>query len=279
MRCFNYMFPPASPADAEEWASEQWHEQVALPANTSGLYGFACHSVEGRCSVEVHFCKEVRDVEVAYRGPVRFDLSVARSARAAVQDTSIASIATGCYVDLTGDLRVLICRHTAGRFVVETESFSYNRDILPGERLQIRWILRLEFELKPRTASDYPEISVKMSETLDPAYRHSQEFAQLHEAKVQQLETFVRTHEAKYRRTTSKINKVCVEVDFKEAWFGHFEFFEFRPLPHQLDEIPILQDWMPVVERGMIDEVREKLKSVFNMDLDMRRGPQEKSIF
>ena len=118
-----------------------------------------------------------------------------------------------------------------------------------------------------------------MSETLDPAYRHSQEFAQLHEAKVQQLETFVRTHEAKYRRTTSKINKVCVEVDFKEAWFGHFEFFEFRPLPHQLDEIPILQDWMPVVERGMIDEVREKLKSVFNMDLDMRRGPQEKSIF
>ena len=183
------------------------------------------------------------------------------------------TIANSGYDDLTGDLRVLIRRHTAAEFVVEQRSVARRHSQVTRTLLHTPRILRFEFQLKPRTATAYPEISVRITRNLlDPAYRRSREDDELDEAEVREFEEF----EVGFATTEtfSSINKVCVVVDKENSNFGHFAFFQNTPChdssnPHALRERPVRVTWnkRPRVTRQTWKEVRQKLESVFRMEL------------
>jgi hypothetical protein len=81
---FNAMFPAATAADAAAWAAERWYEPYVVDLldqgwRTRGVL-FGCES-EGGCMVAFRFAQEVACVHVSYRGPVHFNLALARAAR------------------------------------------------------------------------------------------------------------------------------------------------------------------------------------------------------
>jgi hypothetical protein len=81
---FNAMFPAATAADAAAWAAERWYEPYVdelfdVGSRARGVL-FGCES-EGGCMFAFRFPLEDACVHVSYRGPVHFNLALARAAR------------------------------------------------------------------------------------------------------------------------------------------------------------------------------------------------------
>jgi len=173
------------------------------------------------------------------------------------------TLTTGGYGELPGGL----CAKNKGHppmFVVEQRSFM--RKYVSDRILRTPRILRFKFQLESREYG-CPKVSVTINcVMLDPAYRHSREYAELSPTEKQEFED----DEAGLVATEkfSGINKVCVMVDPARPVDAHFEFFEKDPKNSRLEQWVMRPNARrPFVEPETIEEVREKLRSEFRMEL------------
>ena len=177
----------------------------------------------------------------------------------------------------------MIRSHTAAHFVVQQSQTVRVNGIVDGIRISMKWILRIEFKLMPRTVFSHPEFSMRMTEVLDPMYMRSPEFKVLSEAlsqeKLQQLDNFVRKREAMNQVTFPAIERLFVRLDTQNEGellvkvpFGKprvqhrgctEECFSRSGMTVRIVTTPV---WCAVL-RTTWEEVREKLKSVFHMEL------------
>jgi hypothetical protein len=188
------------------------------------------------------------------------------------------------YVNLTPELRGMIRSHTAARFVVQQSQTVRVSGIVDGVGIRVPWILRIEFKLMPRTVFSHPEFSMRITEVIDPMYMQSREFEELSAAlsqeKLQQFDYFVREREAMNQVTFPAIERLFVRLDTQNKGellvkvpFGKPRV-QHRGCTEQCFSTPsgmtvgivTTPVWCAVL-RTTWEEVREKLQSVFHMEL------------
>ena len=158
----------------------------------------------------------------------------------------------------------LIRRHTAASFVVEQRHVQRvslcSTDWGPSRSINVPHTTRFKFELRPGTSS-YPELTVTLSCQVDPTFKHSREFEELDAAD----QSIIASGDAE--RTFSSIARVRVRQDKRHMDSGHFELVEVQHRGSESVEVVHKTPHWSRVYRRWWWEVRDKLDSMFQMEL------------
>jgi hypothetical protein len=126
------------------------------------------------------------------------------------------------------------------------------------QRLMSAYVARYEFKLMPRNLSTSPKIEFTLTRFLDPAFMQSRLFI---ESEVCTQEMLVKKF--MFEETFSLLSAVRLEMRSESV--GIFRFVQTGALGEEhLFRTPF---WSRV-ERNTIEEVREKLQTMFHVELD-----------
>ena len=126
------------------------------------------------------------------------------------------------------------------------------------QRLMSAYVARYEFKLMPRNLSTSPKIKFTLTRFLDPAFMQSRLFL---ESEVCTQEMLVNNF--MFEETFSLLSAVRLEMRSESV--GIFRFVQTGALGEEhLFRTPF---WSRV-ERNTIEEVREKLQTMFHVELD-----------
>ena len=171
--------------------------------------------------------------------------------------------------DMLPDLQEKILDHTATSFAVESYYPIHLRFSEVGWT-EVPYVARYEFTLMPRkkllstspeikfTISASPEIEFTLTRFLDPAFMQSRLFT---ESEVSMQEMLVNNFMSE--ETFSSISAVRLEMRSESV--GLFQFVQTRE--HATEHVLRTPFWSRV-ERNTIEEVRERLRTMFRMDFD-----------
>jgi len=154
------------------------------------------------------------------------------------------------------DMQELIRDHTATSFAVESDFTMRFR--FPGVSwTNVRYVIRYQFQLLPRDLSTRPEIEVRVTRVLDPAFKQSRLFT---ESDVTMQEMLV-----------SNFKEIIFS---KVAGVGHgIHHGTGAPVPcvHFVSmetgvQTVLRTPFWSAIEQSKIEEVRVKLKTLFHME-------------
>ena len=161
--------------------------------------------------------------------------------------------------ELPRDLQELICEHTEAIFAVESD-FTIRLRFPEVGWTSVPHVIRYELLLAPRDLRSSPEIQVTLTRFLHPAFKHSRLFRDSDACMQDALVSC-------FRETTfSSVSAVRLEVRHDCAEQQH-EFLRFVSRKNGVQHAFHTPFWGRI-ERDKIDEVREKLESVFRMELE-----------
>jgi hypothetical protein len=159
---------------------------------------------------------------------------------------------------LSFDMQELIRDYTAASFAVESDFKMRFR--FPGlSWANVQYVIRYEFKLLPRNLSTSPEIEVRVARFLDPAFKQSRLFL---ESDVSMQEMLVNNYkEIKFSAISG------VKLGMRHESGAPIPFVQFISRENGMEHVFRTPFWS-TIERNTIEEVREKLKSMFHMQFD-----------
>jgi hypothetical protein len=158
------------------------------------------------------------------------------------------------------DMQELIRDHTATSFAVDSD-FTMCFRFPGGSWANVRYLIRYEFKLMPRDLRTRPEIEVRVTRVLDPAFKQSRLFI---ESDVSMQEMLMDNHkEIKFSAISG------VKVEMRHASGAPVPFVQFVSTASQENgaERVFRTPFWSKMERDTIEEVRAKLRSRFHMEL------------
>jgi hypothetical protein len=160
---------------------------------------------------------------------------------------------------LPRDMRDSILEHTATSFVVES-CFPICLRFREVGWTEVPYVARYEFKLLARDVdlSTSPEIEFTLTRFLDPAFMQSRLFG---ESDVSMQEVLV--HNFDFKETFSSI--AAVRLEMRSENMGFLQLVQRRA--HATEHVLNAPFWSRV-QRNTIEELREKLKTLFCMELD-----------
>ena len=166
--------------------------------------------------------------------------------------------------DLLLDMQESILGHTAASFAVESHYPIHLRFAEVGWT-EVPYVARYEFKLMPRklmprNLSTSPEIEFILTRFLDPAFMQSRLFL---ESEVGTQEMLVKNF--MFEETFSSLSAVRLEMRSESA--GMFQFVQKGA--HGEEHLFRTPFWSRV-ERNTIEEVREKMATMFRVGLDQQ---------
>jgi len=159
--------------------------------------------------------------------------------------------------DMLPDLQEKILEHTATSFAVESYYPIQLRFSEVGWT-EVPYVARYEFKLMPRNLSTSPKIEFTLTRVLDPAFMQSRLFL---ESEVCTQEMLVKNF--MFEETFSLLSAVRLEMRSESV--GIFRFVQTGA--HGEEHLFRTPFWSRV-ERNTIEEVREKLETMFHVELD-----------
>ncbi len=127
---------------------------------------------------------------------------------------------------------------------------------------EVRWanvwyVIRYEFKLMPRDLSTRPEIEVRVTRVLDPVFKKSCLFI---ESDVSMQEMLVNNRkEIKFFAISG------LKVEMRHESGAPLPFVQFVSTENGVEHVFRTPFWSKI-ESNTIEEVREKLKSMFHME-------------
>lgn len=162
------------------------------------------------------------------------------------------------FSDLPPDLQRLICEHTRAMFAVESD-FTIRLRFPEVGWTRVPYVIRYELLLTPRDLRSSPEIQVTLTRFLHPEFKHSRLFRESDAGMRDALGSCLR------QATFSSVSAVRLETRH-DCGTPH-PFLQFVSRKNGVQHAFHTPFWGRI-ERDKIDEVREKLESVFRMELE-----------
>ena len=160
------------------------------------------------------------------------------------------------------DMQELIREHTATSFAVESPFTMRFR--FPGVGWAgVPYLIRYEFKLMPRDLSAGPEIEVRVTRALDPAFRQSRLFAES-DAPMQEMLVG-------HYRELRFLGISGAQVEMRHESGSPLPFVHFVSARNGAQRVLKTPCWSRL-ERSAIEEVREKLRAAFRMELGHEAG-------
>jgi hypothetical protein len=154
------------------------------------------------------------------------------------------------------DMQELIRDHTATSFAVESD-FTMRFRFPEVSWTNVQYVLRYEFQLMPRELSTRPEIEVRVTRVLDPAFKQSRLFI---ESDVSMQDMLVNNFkEIKF----SAISQVKLEMRHESG--EQLPFVQFVSRANGVDRVFRTPFWS-AINQNKIEELQHKLKSFFHME-------------
>jgi len=159
--------------------------------------------------------------------------------------------------DLPSDMWDSILGHTATSFAVESHYPIHLRFSEVGWN-EVLYVARYEFKLLPRNLKTSPEIEFTLTRFLDPAFKQARLFIESDFSMQEMLE-----NNFNFKETFSSISAVRLEMRSEGVWL-----FQFVQTSEDGIEHVFKTPFWSRVERNMIEEVRERLETMFRMEFN-----------
>jgi len=166
------------------------------------------------------------------------------------------------FFTLPEDMQDLIQDHTRTLFAVEAEATLLLRFREVGWT-SVPYVIRYELVLTPRDLKMGPDVEVTLTRFLNPAFMLSRLFR---ESDVS-MQALLVNHSKEV--TFSSISGVRLEKRHDAA--GQYEFIQFVSRTNGVERAYKTPFWSRI-ERNAIEQVREKLRSMFYMEFQEERG-------
>jgi hypothetical protein len=154
------------------------------------------------------------------------------------------------------DMQELIRDHTATSFAVESD-FTMRFRFPEVSWTNVQYVIRYEFQLMPRDLSTRPEIEVRVTRVLDPAFKQSRLFI---ESDVSMQDILVNNFK---EIIFSKV--AGVKHDIHHGTGAPVPCVQFVSMETGVENVLRTPFWS-AIEQTKIEEVRVKLKSLFHME-------------
>jgi len=159
--------------------------------------------------------------------------------------------------DLPRDMQDSILGHTATSFAVESHYPIHLRFSEVGWS-EVPYVARYEFKLLPRNLRMSPEIEFTLTRFLDPAFKQARLFIESDVSMQEMLE-----NNFNFKETFSSISAVRLEMRSEGVWL-----FQFVQTSEDGTERVFKTPFWSRVERNAIEEVRERLETMFRMEFN-----------
>lgn len=154
------------------------------------------------------------------------------------------------------DVQEFIRAHTATSFAVESDLTMRFR-FPEVSWTNVQYVLRYEFQLMPRDLNSRPEIEVRVTRVLAPAFKQSRLFI---ESDVSMQEMLVNNFKEVVFCNVSE-----VKHDIRHGTGAPVPFVQFVSIEKGVQNVLRTPFWS-AIEQAKIEEVRVKLKSMFHME-------------
>jgi hypothetical protein len=159
--------------------------------------------------------------------------------------------------DLPRDMQDSILHHTGTSFAVES-CYPICLRFPEVGWTKVPYVARYEFKLLPRDLSTSPEIEFTLTRFLDPAFRQSRLFGESDVSMQEMLE-----NNFNFKETFSSISAVRLEMRGDSVGL-----FQLVQTSEDGTEYVFKTPFWSRVERNTIEEVRERLETMFRMEFD-----------
>jgi hypothetical protein len=153
------------------------------------------------------------------------------------------------------DLQKLVRDLTETSFAVESVSILRFR-FPEGGWMKVPYLIRYEFKLLPRNLRDSPEFEVRVSRALDPGFKQSNMFRYSDSSMQEMLVNNFK--EVRFSAISG------VQLSMRVGPRAPLTFLKFVPK----NKSYLITPWWSFIEDKTIEEVREKLKSMFHMEFE-----------
>lgn len=159
--------------------------------------------------------------------------------------------------DLPGDMQDSILGYTATSFAVESHYPIHLRFSEVGWS-EVLYVARYEFKLLARNLKTGPEIEFTLTRFLDPAFKQARLFIESDGSMQEMLE-----NNFNFKETFSSISAVRLEMRSEGVWL-----FQFVQTSEDGTEHVFKTPFWSRVERNTIEEMRERLETMFRMEFN-----------
>ena len=156
---------------------------------------------------------------------------------------------------LPRDMQKLVLAHTATSFAVHSDCMMCFR-FPEVSWYNVPYVICYEFNLRPRNFDTHAEMDVRVSRFLKPEFKLSRLFS---EVDVSMQEMLVNNFK--------EITFLSVSAARLELRNGSLQFIQFISRTHGEEHVYVTPYWSHI-ERNVIQQVRERLKSMFHMEFD-----------
>jgi hypothetical protein len=157
--------------------------------------------------------------------------------------------------ELPLDVQRHVLAHTATSFTVQSDSTMCFR-FPEVSWYNVPYVICYEFKLLPRNFDTQAEMEVRVSRFLKPEFKHSRLFS---EVDVSMQEMLVNNFK---EITFSSVSAARLELRNRSL-----QFIQFISRTHGEEHVYVTPYWSHI-ERNVIQQVRERLKSMFHMEFD-----------